>query len=376
MSRSGKHAALAAVALGVLAAAAAFAITVGAALPSAPMPTLSPQPSEATSTPTPVTSTTTARQPSASPTPVAGIAASGVLRVYSNNIENLVYNNPDRSCTAVGADEHLESMLVDESGQSGTDAVQPPDLLLLQQVGGVEQAMEYADAVAQRFGYPRGTYGVIVAWDEPEEWGYTHDCRQRALGRQKGRQTNGILFNSRTLALTDTSEPWSAGWLPPGVDYAGGRGCRAYEPPHVDANPARRAKWQRTTAIAARFTIRGTDIDVFAASMHLPRQNLRNPCAGDGDTGMTDSGIRLGEDARRLLKGTSIRAVGVDANRTRLGEDVLDGYGLTGHGASRTMPRSKIDYLFVRGDVRSSEIDHTVPGTRSNHLALYTFIDY
>ncbi len=41
-----------------------------------------------------------------------------------------------------------------------------------------------------------------------------------------------------------------------------------------------------------------------------------------------------------------------------------------------TSGSSKIDYLFVRGSVHPSPVGYTVAGTRSNHKALYSFIDF
>jgi hypothetical protein len=93
-----------------------------------------------------------------------------VLRVYNNNIENLVRNNADGTCTRVSGPDHLASMLVDDDGKTGTSGVQAPDLLIVQQVRGTGQATAYADQLSGMFGYPAGTYKAIVAWDNPEEW--------------------------------------------------------------------------------------------------------------------------------------------------------------------------------------------------------------
>ncbi|MEV0215905.1 hypothetical protein [Micromonospora sp. NPDC050695] len=68
--------------------------------------------------------------------------------------------------------------------------------------------------------------------------------------------------------------------------------------------------------------------------------------------------------------------MGIDANRTGIAAGTLSGYGMTGYGSAATSGSSKIDYLFVKGSVRPSSIGHTVSGTKSNHLALYGFIDY
>jgi hypothetical protein len=219
---------LAAVVLGGLAVAAV-------ATTAATTPTMSPSPS-ALLTPQTSRTPTMSRPPQASSTP---LPAHGVLRVYSNNIENLVRNDPDGACTRISGREHLASMLVDGAGETGTGGVAAPDLVLLQQVSGAAQAESYANLLSARFGLSGGTYRAIVAWHDPEEWGSSHHCRDRSLGDLKKKQTNAILYNSRTLALTDTSKYWSAGWLQPGTAYADGNGCVAYEPPNVDAHSAR-----------------------------------------------------------------------------------------------------------------------------------------
>lgn len=326
--------------------------------------------------PPPAVPTRQAVSAPASPTPThTEPVTGGVLRVYSNNIENLVRNEADGSCKRVTELEHISSMLVDDAGRSATAEVAPPDLLLLQQVRGGAQARTYADRLSVRFGYPVGTYRFILAWDDPLGWGVTHDCRVRALGNDKSKQTNGIIYNSRTLTLTDQAI-FPAGWLRPGTAFADGRGCTSYGPQSRDVKPSRAHKWQRTTSVAARFTITGSETTVFAASMHLPHQNLFHGCAGDRDTGLGGSGIRLDDAATRLLRHSKLRVIGVDANRTRLDPAVLDDYGLTGYGSADTLGHIKLDYLFVRGAVQPSVIDHTVPGTDSDHLALYGFIDF
>ena len=358
-----------------LSAALVAAVAVGAAVLILPWPGPAALPTVQVSPIVPATSgATTPPTPPASPT-VTASAADRVLRVYSNNVENLVRNDSNGACTSFTEDEHLASMLVDDAGRTGTRGVEAPDLLLLQQVSGADQADAYADELSARFGVRAGTYRALVAWDDPEDWGTTHDCRVRALGDGKSRQTNAILYNSATLALTGSAKA-SAGWLKPGTAYAGGRGCTAYEPPSTDSDPRRTHKWKRTTAVTARFVITGTTTSVFVASMHLPQQNRRHACAGKADVGVGGSGIRLGAAANRLLRTSALRVIGVDANRTGLTPGALADYGLTGYGAGITIGRSKIDYLFVRGEVQPSAINHTVPGTRSNHLALYGFIDY
>ncbi len=305
-------------------------------------------------------------------------AADRVLRVYNNNIENLVRNNADGSCTRISGPDHLRSMLVDDNGATGTSGVRAPDLLLVQQVRGTGQATAYADQLSAKFGYPAGTYKVIVAWDDPEPWGGSHKCDQQALGDLKKKQTNGIIYNTSTLSLAagDISKYWSAGWLKPGTPYGGGAGCTLYKPPSNDDGDTYTNKWKRTSAIAARFTTRETGTTVFAATMHLPEQNGANPCSGAGDRGIANSGIHVGADATSLMNASTIRVIGIDANRANIASTTLGGFGMTGYGAKATMGSRKIDYLFVKGAVQPSRIDHTASGTKSNHLALYGFIDF
>ncbi|SCG72730.1 hypothetical protein [Micromonospora coxensis] len=311
--------------------------------------------------------------------PDSGVAAAGgVLRVYNNNIENLVINNPDGTCTRVSGPDHLTSMLVDDAGRPATAGVAAPDILIVQQVRGTGQAEAYADQLSAKFGYPAGTYGAIVAWSDPEPWGSSHHCSDQSLGDLKKKQTNAIIWNTRTLSLADgdISKYWSAGWLKPGTAYAGGAGCTLYKPPNNDTGTTNYYKWKRTSAIAARFTIKATGTSVFAATMHLPQENRQNACAGDGYTGIAGTGIHLGADATSLMNASTIRVVGIDANRTGIAAGTLGGYGMTGYGATATHGSSKIDYLFVRGSVQSSPVDHTVTGTKSNHRALYAFVTY
>lgn len=367
MTGRGKRTAAAAVVAVGVAAAVTMASAVGAAQ-VAQVPAGAP-----VVVSTAVPSPSTVGTPSASPTP--SVVAATVLRVYSNNIENLVENAADGACTRVSAAEHLASMLVDEAGASGTHAVAAPDLLLLQQLSGAAQAEAYADAVSAAFSYPAGTYRALVAWDDPEPWGTTHGCRDRSLGALKKRQTNGIVYNTRTLTVAGVPPTWSAGWLRRGAAYASGAGCTAYAPPSVDADPKRVAKWKRTTPMAAQFTVNGSGTTVFAASLHLPQQNRKNACAGEGDAGFGGTGISLGPEAKRLLQSSQVRVLGVDANRTGIEPSALSLFGVQGYGTGITIGRSKIDYLFVRGAVRPSSVGHTVAGTRSNHRALYGFID-
>lgn len=312
----------------------------------------------------------------------APIVSDRTLRVYSNNMENLVLNTStdssdgDSLCDRVSGPEHLTSMLVDDNGRTGTSGVVAPDILILQQVRGQGQADAYADQLSAKFGYPAGTYQAIVVWSDPEPWGGSHHCATTALGDLKKKQTNGIVFNSARLSLTAKADYWSAGWLKPGTSYAGGAGCVLYKGAAADGPGADEDKWKRTSAIAAKFTVRATGTTVFAATMHLPEENRQNGCAGNGDAGIGGTGIHLGASATDLLTSSTVRVVGMDANRTGIPASTLQGYGLQGYGSGATDGSSKIDYLFVRGSVHPSPVGYTVAGTRSNHKALYSFIDF
>lgn len=305
-------------------------------------------------------------------------AADRTLRIYNNNIENLVQNGSGGKCTRVSGPEHLKSMLVDDAGKTGTSGVKAPDLLVVQQVRGRGQAEAYADQLSAEFGLPKGTYKAVVANDDPGAWGGSHHCDSQDLGDLKKKQTNGLIYDTRRLGLAsgDVSKYWSAGWLKPGTAYDNGKGCTLYKPPNNDAKAANKHKWTRTSAIAARFTVKGTDTTLFAATMHLPQENAKNACGGKGDKGIAGSGIRLGADATRLMNDSAIRVVGIDANRTGLAADTLEGFGMKGYGSKDTAGSRKIDYLFVRGSVNSSPVDHTVGSTKSNHLALYGFVTF
>jgi hypothetical protein len=305
-------------------------------------------------------------------------AADRRLRVYNNNIENLVLNGSGGKCTRISGPRHMKSLLVDDNGRTGTGGVKAPDLLIVQQVRGRGQANAYARQLSAKFKLPAGTYKAIVANADPKEWGGSHRCDSKTLGSLKKKQTNGLIYNTRRLRLAagDVSKYWSAGWLKPGTAYKNGKGCKLYKPPNNDDGAQNAHKWRRTSAIAARFTIRGTKTTVFAATMHLPQENAKRACAGKGDRGIGNSGIRLGADATRLMKASAIRIVGIDANRTRIPASTLSGYGMKGYGTKATAGSRKIDYLFIRGTVAPSRVGHTVSSTKSNHLALYGFIDF
>ncbi|MGH8877817.1 MAG: hypothetical protein ACRD0P_10810, partial [Stackebrandtia sp.] len=221
-------------------------------------------------------------------------------------------------------------------------------------------------------------YKAIVAWDDPQPWGGSHHCADQSLGDLKKKQTNAILYNSDVLKLADgdVSKYWSAGWLPEGADYDGGAGCRLYNQDSHDSSESLKWKWKRTSAIAARFTTADTGTSVFAATMHLPQENSDNACAGDGEAGIADSGIRFGGTATNLMENSDIRVVGIDANRKGIEPDTLDSLGMSGYGSADTIGSGKIDYLFASGTVQDSPVDHTVGSTLSNHKALYGFIEY
>jgi hypothetical protein len=305
-------------------------------------------------------------------------AADRVLRVYTNNIENLVRNNSGGTCTRISGPDHLASMLVDDSGKTGTSGVQAPDVLIVQQVRGQGQADAYADQLSAKFGQPAGTYRAIVAWTDPEEWGGSHRCSDQSLGNLKKRQTNGLIYNTQRLSLAagDVAKYWSAGWLKPGTAYGDGAGCTLYKPPNADPDSTDRYKWKRTSAIAARFTIKATGTTVFAATMHLPQENASHACAGEKDKGIGGSGIHVAADASSLMNASTIRVIGIDANRTGIAANTLSGFGMTGYGTAATDGSRKIDYIFVRGTVQASPIGYTVTGTKSNHRALYAFITF
>ncbi|TDP98168.1 hypothetical protein [Labedaea rhizosphaerae] len=330
----------------------------------------------ATALTTPVLTTTVLAQ--AAPSATTSVTADRVLRVYTDNIENLVRNNPDGTCTRISGPDHLASMLVDDNGKTSTSSVVAPDLLIVQQIRGQGQADAYADQLSAKFGLPAGAYKAIVAWADPEEWGGSHHCSDQSLGDLKKRQTNGLIYNSQRLSLAagDVSKYWSAGWLKPGTAYDDGAGCTLYKPPNADSDSTDQYKWKRTTAIAARFTIKATGTSVFAATMHLPQENASHACAGDGDKGIGGSGIHVAADATSLMNASTIRVIGIDANRTGIAANTLSGFGMTGHGTAATDGSRKIDYIFVRGTVQPSPIDYTVASTKSNHLALYAFITF
>ncbi|WP_207755390.1 hypothetical protein [Nonomuraea cypriaca] len=111
---------------------------------------------------------------------------------------------------------------------------------------------------------------------------------------------------------------------------------------------------------------------------------LPQRCRRPGTSLLCDNVIHLSLDGARGGRRTrhydhnasTIRVIGIDANRTNIAPATLGGFGMTGYGAKATMASRKIDYLFVKGAVQPSSIDHTVSGTKSNHLALYGFIDF
>ncbi len=268
----------------------------------------------------------------------AAIVSDRTLRVYDNNMENLVLNSStdssdgDNLCDRISGPEHLTSMLVDDSGRTGTSGVVAPDVLILQQVRGQGQADAYADQLSAKFGYAAGTYKAIVVWQDPEPWGGSHHCATSALGDLKKKQTNGIVYNSARLSLTAKADYWSAGWLKPGAAYNGGAGCVLYKGTDADGAGADQDKWKRTSAIAAKFSVKATGTTVFAATMHLPEENRANGCAGNGDAGIGGTGIHLGASATDLLNSSTIRVVGMDANRTGIPASTLSGYGLRATG--------------------------------------------
>jgi hypothetical protein len=264
-----------------------------------------------------------------------------------------------------------------------------PDILTIQQVRGSGQIQAYADQMSTRFGYPVGTYQSIVAWDDPESWGATHNCNDPSAQTAKSKQTNGIIYNTRTLTYNSQAAYWSTGWLAPGVSYASGAGCDLYKSPGAygsgqsSDDGGSLYKWKRTSAKAAKFTYKATGTTIGVATQHLAEGNKDNACSGDGKTGIGGSGIDYGSEASALLKGSTIRIMGMDANKPGISPSVLNSaYGVTSRGTSPTFssngddtPTVKYDYLFTNGSVQASDRDYTINGTKSNHKALYAFIN-
>ena len=313
--------------------------------------------------------------------PVSEAAADRTLRVYTHNIENLVENLPDvggtSPCRRYSTSEHLASMLVNSSGQKLGQSAPPPDILIYQQLRGIGQAQAYADQLTSYLRLPANTYKALVVWDDPEEWGTTHDCSDSSLANLKKKQTTTIIYNSTRLRLVDRGPYWSAGWYDDewSFPYSNGAGCRLYNASNPDNGSTYRYKWKRTSAFGVKFTVQATGTTIFAAAMHLPEENRTYPCADDGYKGLSDSGIRIGTNTKPLLDSSTIRVVGVDANRT-ISSSTLSGYSMSSYGTAATHSNGKIDYLFVRGSVQSSPIGHTITTKPSNHKAVYAFINF
>ena len=314
----------------------------------------------------------------AAPAAPAKAAGPYTLRVYNNNIENLVTNLSGGGCRRISGTDHINSVVFDGVA---------PDIFTVQQVRGQGQIDAYADQMSARFGYPAGTYKTIYVYDNPEEWGSTHSCNDQSLGDLKKRQTNGIIYNSSTLTLNDTSAFWSAGWLKPGTSYSGGAGCKLYKSPasstqSYDDGTTNQYKWKRTSAIAAQFSYKATGTTIGVATQHLPEGNGANPCGGAGSTGINGTDISYGGTASTLLKNSTIRVIGIDANKSGIDPNALNGeFGVTSRGSAGTLAGdgdapagAKIDYLFTNGSVQASDRDYTVSGTKSNHKAVYAFI--
>lgn len=358
-------------------------------------------------------------------------SVNGVIRVYNDNIENLVYNLPNQvkdktgkvttylPCRDVSAKQHAASMFVDDAGKTVAQGGKPqaPDILTFQQVRGKDQTVAYAAQLTTYFANKdftwikvKPTYATaIVAWDDPESWGGHHDCNSDEnlkpntwLGDKKNKQTNAILYNTQTLKLDPVGSPigtstpyWSAGWSPDGGKSVSD--CRLYKlGPHEDP------KWKRTSAVAARFSVRANPaVVVWAASMHLPQENHQpvvhgtpdlkadNACGGDHNRGEIGSdglgtGVHMGDEAHDLMVGSTIRVVGMDANRMNLQSDTLKRYNLVNVGSGNTHQATfgweKIDYIFAKGpnqgSVAPSPIGNTVASTESPHKALYAFVSY
>ena len=326
----------------------------------------------------------------------AGAAVDRILRVYNDNAENLVWNDSkeggtgadgDALCSRVDATDHINSMLVSDTGaRSGT--FKAPDLVILQQLRGKGQADAYAGQLSSRF--PGNSYLALYVWEDPATWGEKHGCSTDGYGGLKAKQTNVIIYNTTRLSLQRQADYWSAGWyddewldrVSPPKTYSNGAGCELYKPPWNDNGTTYAEKWRRTSATAAKFTVKGTSpaVTVFAATMHLPQSNDTFPCAAEGTKGPNDSGIRIGSDATSLMTGSTLRFVGIDANKEGIPRNTLSGlthYGsrdTNGYGSSNP---KKIDYLFAGGGTAlASANDYTATTTKSNHKALHVFVAF
>jgi hypothetical protein len=322
--------------------------------------------------------------------------ASVVMRVYSNNIENLVTNDDsDGNCTQHTGPELFRSMLVNDSGVSlanGGTGVAAPDAVILQQVRGKGQIDALADQLSALFGLPAGTYAAFVARDNPDSWGTNHGCLEtstqtlteaEALAARKSVQTNGVIYDTRKLSLLSTSDYWSVGWYP-GGSYPSA--CTMYKPPTANSSAGNLTnKWERTSAVEGRFKYIATGTTVTIATMHLPQENDEHPCGTtSGSKGIGSSGITVGDGATTKMLNSTVRIFGIDANREGLSPTVLNStFGVTSHGTAATDSanyengaKKKIDYLFTNTAVQSSPIDYTVQGTTSNHKAVYAFMSF
>lgn len=350
--------------------------------------------------------------PPASAAAIKPAAGDKILRVYDNNIENLVFNqlgeiNPatgqeytKETCVRYSAKDNFTSFLNAESGN-----VVAPDLLILQQVRSQSMADAYADQLGSYFGYADGTYKAIVAQADPEPWGGHHLCGEDPdLGDLKKKQTNAIIYNSARLTHVATSAYWSTGWYSSAKmswSYNNGAGCRLYKPPTADGDfgdSANVYRWKRTSAIAAKFTFKNSGKSVFAATMHLPQENKSNACgglnaSGDPDKGIGGSGMSFGGTAEDLRDSSDIRVIGIDANRLNAANALSAApYGMSSFGGNvetiydgGNSVVNKIDYLFVGQKGYTTGADYlasgkvtasgTKTGTKSNHKALFAFVN-
>jgi hypothetical protein len=311
-------------------------------------------------------------------------------------------------------------MFVDDAGKTVAQGAKPqaPDILTFQQVRGKDQTEAYAAQLTSYFANKDFTWitvkpsyaMAIVAWDDPETWGGDHDCNSDEnlvpntwMGDKKNKQTNTIIYNTRTLKLDPIGSPatatttryWSAGWSPTGGKSVSD--CKLYK-----LGAGEDPKWKRTSAVAARFKVLNNPaVVVWAASMHLPQENHQpvvndkpvltadNACAGDNTRGEIGSdglgtGVHIGDEAHELMVGSTIRVVGIDANRVNLMPNTLDRYNMVNVGSGNTHQAKegweKIDYIFAKGpksdSIKSSPIGNTVASTESPHKALYSFVTY
>lgn len=245
------------------------------------------------------------------------------LKVYTANVENILEHH--EACP--GDWRELISWIAEH---------RRADLILLQQVDGVEDAARFTDRLNQLTN--DGIYTHIVA--EPRDANGTERCKG-----EKRSQTNAIVFNTRYLTLVSLSAgTWRSVHAGPG-------------PGQCEENPQ-----SRTVNLKARFELGATGLSVTAASVHWPTAaSGGKPCDDDNarlldselkQPGYADSDVQIvGGDLNATAKKqngsaklwyTEIGKVGfrdAQADGPRTWTHILD----DGAGAKR-----RIDYLFSR----------------------------